>query len=95
MFEPQKNILLPPANRPGLTKGRRIKYPFNTLEVGAYFFVPFCERAKLAPYANVRGKELGRKFALRAMALVETLGGWREPKEGEKGIPGIAVFRLE
>lgn len=95
MFETQKNIQLPPPNRKGLSRGRRIKYPFNTIEVGAYFFVPFCDRAKFAPYATTRGKELGRKFALRAMTLVETLGGWREPLDGEKGVPGIAVFRME
>jgi len=75
--------------------GRPRKYPFRTMEVGEYFFVPDKVRNTLAPYACNVGREHNRKFRTRLTFMRETLEGWVPCKEDVDGaVLGVGVWRV-
>lgn len=75
MIEIQKNVPIP-SNR-----GRPIKYPLASMEVGDSFFVATTYRTALgAPAARCR-KKTGFRFAIRAVE--------------ENGVKGVRVWRIE
>jgi len=61
-------------------KGQGKNYPFESLKVMHYFFVPNENRSNLANKAVTMGKGLNRKFAVYATV--------------HKNIPGFRVIRL-
>lgn len=57
----EKGIPLPPIER-----GRPVKWPFATMEIGESFFMKGCTKSSVATACNQKGRKFGRKFAMRA-----------------------------
>lgn len=77
--------------------GRRPIYPYGTMEVGSYFFVPDRTTAQISTYAAKRGKELGRRFSTQTAIMRQDLetNEWEPCKPGAPGCRhGTAVKRL-
>jgi hypothetical protein len=71
------------------------KYPFRSMKVGDYFFVPGRSRNTLAPYASTMGKELGYKLRTQMCYMRESLEGWKPCDKAEPGaVLGIGVWRM-
>jgi len=94
MHKPQSGVPLPETSRPG--SGRR-KYPFETMEVGEMFFAPNKKRNTLAAHTSARGKQLGRKFAVRELFMAKDSDGvWQPCEEDDEGATlGVGVWRTE
>lgn len=90
-IETQKGVPIPPIKR-----ARRPKYPFETMEVGAMFFVPGKPRGRLVTYVSTMAKKLGRKFTTRHLHMRETVEGFVVAEAGERGaVEGVGVWRDE
>jgi hypothetical protein len=95
MYEAQrKTAPIPKPLRPQYE--RQSKYPFATIEVGHYFFVPHRDRNNLMTYASIKGKKLGRKFATRLTYMKQKGNVWLpcEP-ESPGAVLGIGVWRTK
>ena len=72
------------------------KYPFATMRVGEYFFLPFRETNNMMQYASTMGSKLGRKFSTRLTTMRETVEGFVPcDADHENAITGIGVWRTE
>jgi len=92
MFTITKKIPLPVARR---DNAARRKYPFEAMEVGDMFFVPYKTRNTLYTHASNVGKETGRKFATRMTQMLPAENGtWVPTAPRTKGaVRGIGVWR--
>jgi hypothetical protein len=70
-------------------------YPWVTMKVGAFFFIPGRDRNTMASLAYSTGKKLDRKFATRLCYMAEGRRGWEWCDEDEPGATlGIGVWRV-
>jgi hypothetical protein len=94
MYEARPNVPLPKLRRP--TAGARRKYPFDTMAVGAFFFVPGRTPNAFAPHVSATGKKLGRKFSVRAATMMEQLdGNWIVVEADHPyAVAGVGVWRV-
>lgn len=95
MYELQSDVPLADVV-PGKRKGRRSKYPFESMRVDDMFFVPNKDKNTLAAYVWSVGTELGRKFASR-LTYMKRVGDKWEPCDADdpKAVRGIGVWRTE
>jgi len=84
------------APLPAPTRGKRqSQYPFEELEVGDMFFVPYREKNNLKNRATQLGKKLNRKFVTRVLWMVDTPKGWMPDTEAQgQLVQGIGVWRI-
>ena len=95
MFKLQSNVPLPRTIRPR-ARGRRRKYPFESMQIGSFFFVPGIERNQIYGHVFKVGKELGMKFATRACHMQKVGDAWQPCDQLEKGATlGVGVWRIE
>ena len=94
VLDVQRGVPIPKAKRHrGPT---RLKYPFESLEVGDFFFVAGKTHNTLATYVSTIGKQLGRRFSTRLTAMHETLEGWQPCDPSHEGaVTGVGVWRKE
>lgn len=90
-MEAQRATVIPPR------KGRKSVYPFSTMDVGEFVFLPEKKREPFDTYVYHRGAVLKRKFAIRQLRMRrDTDGAWEEaPDDDPNGVQGIAVYRTE
>lgn len=88
-MEVQRATSIPPR------KGRKGVYPFATMDVGTFVFLPGKKREPFDTYVYHRGSVLGRKFSLRQLRMRrDDDGDWMEaPDDDPAGVVGIAVYR--
>ena len=92
MLDVQEGIPLPPKKR----RRVRLKYPFESMEVGEFFFVPHKPTNNMAPYVSSVGKRLGKKFYTRHVHMKRTLAGWEPCADDTKGaVLGVGVWRRD
>lgn len=72
MFKVQQDVPIPAAIQPE----RPHKYPFESLAVGEFFFIPHRERNNMASQAWAQGRKLDREFSTRLLFMRETKQGW-------------------
>lgn len=93
MFEVHKNVPQPKAAR--VTPAPRRKYPFEDMELGDMFFVPYKTKNTLATHASTVGKKLGRKFSTQLIHMVADDGNWELVGADDPGaVLGIGVWRV-
>lgn len=93
MFQLQSNIPLPKTIRPK-AKGRRRKYPFESMQVGSFFFVPGIVREQIYGHVWQVGKQLNFKFAARAAYMRKVGDEWQICERNDKGSTlGVGVWR--
>lgn len=95
MFKLQRNVPLPRTIRPR-ARGRRRKYPFESMQVGSFFFVPGIKREQIYGHVWQVGKQLAMKFSTRVCYMKEVSGGWQPCDQLESGsVLGVGVWRTE
>lgn len=91
MYKVQSDIPVPPVTR---RVRRPRKYPFETMEVGAMFFVPNKTAAALGTHVGKSGKVLGRTFAVRSVTMRDNCGVWELCDADAPGATtGVGVWR--
>lgn len=95
MFKLQSNVPLPKTIRPR-ARGRRRKYPFESMKVGSFFFVPGITREQIYGHVWQTGKQLNMRFSTRACYMREVSGEWQLcGDQSEKGATlGVGVWRI-
>ena len=95
MLKLQSNVPLPRTIRPR-ARGRRRKYPFESMQVGSFFFVPGITREKIYGHVYQVGKQLGMKFSTRLTYMREVADEWQPCEPDDKGSTlGVGVWRVE
>lgn len=96
MLKLQSNVPLPRTIRPK-ARGRRRKYPFESMQVGSFFFVPGIKREQIYGHVWQVGKDLGMKFSTRLCYMVkDAAGNWQLCEQNDKGATlGVGVWRTE
>lgn len=75
---------------------RTSKYPFDTMAIGEFFFVPDANQSTMWVTASRAGSRLGRKFRTRLTTMLETIEGWQVCTEADEGATwGVGVWRDE
>ena len=94
MLQLQRNV--PPPVRTRERHGNQ-KYPFATMQVGDFFFVPNKETNSLRTYFSTAGKAHGIKLTSRLIhARQEDDGKWQEcPADAPRAVQGVGVWRIE
>lgn len=83
------------ASKPPLALRTR-KYPFTSMTVGEFFFVPNRTKNTLMSHASAMGRKLRRKFSTRLCWMAHRNGIWHSANEGDPGaVQGIAIHRTE
>lgn len=81
---------------PSPMAGRPRVYPYATMSVGQFFFVPHKPTNTVGPHAYRQGKRLGRKFSTRLQWMKRAGDGWVDATVGEPGaVIGVGVYRTE
>jgi hypothetical protein len=74
----------------------RTKYPFPTMEVGEFFFVPHKTTNTMMAYASTVGRQMGKKFSTRLCTMKEQVDGWILCEDADPyAIRGIGIWRLK
>jgi hypothetical protein len=90
-IEVSQGVPLPRVKRP-----RASKYPFDTMEVGAHFFVPDRVTNTMTVRASAEGKRLGKRFRTRLVHMHETVEGWNLCEAvHEFAVRGVGIWREE
>lgn len=93
MFQLQRNIPKPGTIRPN-ARGRRKKYPFESMAVGDMFFVPGKQKNTLGTHVTMVSKQLGRQFSTRLCYMRKDAGKWSLCESADEGATlGIGVWR--
>ena len=93
MYETHSNVPIPKRRR---VAGVKRIYPFDTMAIGAFFFVPGKTIQQMAPHACVMGRKLRRKFETRSTTMMEQIGGWLEvPADHPHAVWGIGIWRVK
>lgn len=93
MLQLQSNV--PPPRREPVSD-RRKKYPFESMQVGHFFFVPGKRRNSIRTYFSTAGKQHGIKLTSKLIyaRLIDDV--WEECREGDEGATiGVGVWRVE
>ncbi len=93
MLQLQRNVPLPtPARR---VDARR-KYPFASMEVGDFFFVPGKSKNTIRTYFSTVGKQHGIKLKSDLIHARRIEGKWVPCNEADpEGEVGVGVWRTE
>lgn len=93
MFQLQCNVPKPGTIRPN-ARGRRKKYPFESMNVGDMFFIPDRKKNTFGTHVTMVSKQLGRQFSTRLCYMKPNGKGWAlcEPSE-EGAVLGVGVWR--
>lgn len=84
------------AGPPKPLSGRPSVYPYTTMEIGEFFFLPGRTVNHVTSHASERGRVLGRRFATRLQWMRRTPQGWESASEGDTGaVRGVGVYRVE
>lgn len=95
MLKLQSNVPLPRTIRP-TARGRRRKYPFESMRVGSFFFVPGITRDQIYGHVWSVGKKLGMKFSCRLCYMIHVGEEWRLCDQNDNGATlGVGVWRTE
>ncbi len=96
MLKLQRNVPLPKTIRP-TARGRRRKYPFESMVVGSFFFVPGITRDQIYGHVWSVGKQLKMKFACRLCYMRQDAAEeWKPCEQNDKGATlGVGVWRTE
>ena len=96
MFKLQYNVPLPKTIRPR-AKGRRRKYPFESMKIGSFFFVPGITREQIYGHVWQTGKDLGMKFSCRLCYMrQDAADDWQPCEQTDTGATlGCGVWRTE
>jgi hypothetical protein len=96
MFKLQSNVPLPRTIRPR-ARGRRRKYPFESMKVGSFFFVPGITREQIYGHVWQTGKQLNMKFSTRLCYMrSDAADDWQPCEQTDVGATlGIGVWRTE
>ena len=95
MFKLQSNVPLPRTIRP-TARGRRRKYPFESMQVGQFFFVPDKTRQQLYGHVHEVGKQLKMKFSTRVCYMRQVNGEWQICDQNDTNATlGVGVWRTE
>jgi hypothetical protein len=95
MFKVQKNVAMPATVRNPATVKR--VYPYHTMDVGDFFFVPNKKKNTLSSHASAAGRKLGRKFNTRLThAYLDKKENWHICEASREGaVLGIGAWRSE
>ena len=93
MFKVQNDVPIPSPVR-DLSNLKRL-YPFHTMQVGQFFFVPNRTKNTLSSHASTIGVRLQCKFVTRlTFAKVNAKSDWTLCAEGDKdAVLGIGCWR--
>lgn len=95
MLKLQSNVPLPKTIRPR-ARGRRRKYPFESMQVGSFFFVPGITREQIHGHVWQVGKKINMKFSTRLCYMRQVANEWQLCEQGDKGSTlGVGVWRVE
>lgn len=95
MLKLQQNVPLPRTIRPS-ARGRRRKYPFESMQVGSFFFVPGITRDQIYGHVWSVGKQLNVKFACRLCYMRKVGEEWQPCDQNDRGSTlGVGVWRTE
>ena len=94
MFGITRNIPVPGQLRREYVPRR--KYPFEVMEVGDMFFVPYRTKNNLSTHVSNVSKALKRKYTTRMTYMRElSPGEWEPVEKGEAGaVLGIGIWRV-
>lgn len=85
-----------PPPRPVSKAGRKPIYPYRTMAVGEFFFVPGHSHNNLTVWASRMGAKLNRKFVTSLQWMVLTKRGWVLVTAGvDYAVQGVHVQRVE
>jgi hypothetical protein len=92
----QTNVPLPRTIRPR-ARGRRRKYPFESMQIGSFFFVPGITREQIYGHVWKTGKQLNMKFSARLCYMRnDAADNWQPCEATETGATlGVGVWRTE
>lgn len=94
MYTVIKDVPIPSVDRSN--QPRKVKYPFEAMDVGDMFFVPNKTKNTMAIYASFQSRKLGRKFSTRLTHMVHLDDGWVPCAPDDMGaVQGIGVWRTE
>jgi len=90
-----KNVPLPSAAANRKHRGRRRKYPFESMDIGEMFFIPGRDKNNMTTHASAVGRKLERKFATRLVHMARDADGeWQLCTEDDGGATlGVGVWR--
>lgn len=92
MLQLQSNVP-PPRRRPVID--RRKKYPFESMQVGHFFFVPGKTRNSIRTYFSTAGKQHGIQLTSKLIHARQINGEWVECEENDEGATvGVGVWRI-
>jgi hypothetical protein len=93
VFRLQSNVPLQKTIRPR-ARGRRRKYPFESMQIGSFFFVPGLTRQQIYGHVWQVGRELNMKFSTRLCYMREVNEEWQPCDQLAKGATlGVGVWR--
>lgn len=79
---------------PKVRRPRASHYPFETMAVGDFFFVPGGRPGTLYVTTSRAGSRLGRRFRTRYVPAREILEGWEVcAPEDDGAVWGVGVWR--
>lgn len=89
IIETNQGVPIPKTRRP-----RASKYPFDTMHVGQFFFVPGRLTNTMTVRASAEGRRLDKRFRTRMTTMRETLEGWELCEPDDEGATrGVGVWR--
>lgn len=92
MLQLQSNVP-PPRRRPVVD--RRKKYPFESMQVGHFFFVPGKTKNSIRTYFSTAGKQHGIQLTSKLIYARKVNGEWQECEESDRGATiGVGVWRV-
>lgn len=93
MLQLQRNV--PPPRRQPVTDKRK-KYPFETMQIGDFFFVANKKRNSIRSYFSAAGKQHGIQLTSRLIhARKNDVGEWEEcPADTPGATIGVGVWRM-
>lgn len=95
MLKLQSNVPVPRTIRPS-ARGRRRKYPFESMKIGSFFFVPGITRDQIYGHVWSVGKQLGVKFTTRLAYMRQVGEEWQPCDQNDMGATlGVGVWRTE
>lgn len=94
LFKLQSNVPLQKTIRPQ-ARGRRRKYPFESQQVGQFFFVPGIKREQIYGHVWQVGKQLNMTFSCRLCYMKQDAAGdWQPCDQTDVGATlGVGVWR--
>jgi hypothetical protein len=92
MLQLQSNVP-PPRRRP--VNDRRKKYPFESMQVGHFFFVKGKTKNSIRSYFSTAGKQHGIQLTSKLIHARKVDGEWKECEENDEGATvGVGVWRI-